>query len=144
MVPRARAPYAIRHPSQDPRRRSSAQLLRRGFCQIVTNLLIPQASEESALTSPSADRELAFFSATHLIDGFAKKSLSPVDVTQAILRRLERLEPKLNAFVLRDPEGALKSAQASDGRGQKGQPLGPRDGVPPTIQDPFLTRCWPT
>jgi len=96
------------------------------------------------LTSPSADRELAFFSATHLIDGFAKKTLSPVEVTQAILRRLERLEPKLNAFVLRDPEGALKSARASETRWQKGQPLGLLDGVPVTIKDLFLTRGWPT
>ena len=96
------------------------------------------------MTSASADRELAFFSATHLIDGFAKKSLSPVDVTQAILRRLERLEPKLNAFTLRDPEGALKAARASEARWQKGEPLGLLDGVPVTIKDLFLTRGWPT
>ncbi len=96
------------------------------------------------MTSPSADRELAFLSATQLIDGFAKKSLSPVDVTQATLRRLERLEPKLNAFTLRDPEGALKSARASEARWQKGAPMGLLDGVPVTIKDLFLTRGWPT
>jgi len=96
------------------------------------------------LTSPSADRELAFFSATQLIDGFAKKTLSPVDVIQAIERRIERLEPKLNAFVLRDPEGALKAARASEARWQKGEPLGLLDGVPVTIKDLFLTRGWPT
>jgi len=96
------------------------------------------------LTSPSADRELAFLSATHLIDGFAKKTLSPVDVTQAILRRLERLEPKLNAFTLRNPEGALESARASEARWQKGEPVGLLDGVPVTIKDLFLTRGWPT
>src|SRR5207248_10570535 len=95
------------------------------------------------LTSPSADRELAFLSATHLIDGFAKKTLSPVDVTKAILHRLERLEPKLNAFTLRDPEGALKSARASEARWQKGEPVGLLDGVPVTIKDLFLTRGWP-
>ena len=96
------------------------------------------------MTSASADRELAFFSATHLIDHFAKKSLSPVDVTQAILRRLERLEPKLNAFTLRDPEAALKAARASEVRWQKGEPLGQLDGIPVTIKDLFLTRGWPT
>jgi aspartyl-tRNA(Asn)/glutamyl-tRNA(Gln) amidotransferase subunit A len=110
----------------------------------VTVFLDPRAAEESVLTSPSADRELAFFSATHLIDGFAKKTLSPVDVTQAILRRLGRLEPKLNAFTLRDPEGALRAAQASEARWQKGEPLGLLDGVPVTIKDLFLTRGWPT
>ena len=96
------------------------------------------------MTSPSADRELAFLSATHLIDGFGKKTLSPVEVTQAILRRIERLEPRLNAFVLRDPEGALKSARASEARWHKGEPLGLLDGVPVTIKDLFLTRGWPT
>ncbi|MGH7125695.1 MAG: amidase [Stellaceae bacterium] len=96
------------------------------------------------MTSASADRELAFFSATHLTDGFARKTLSPVDVTEAILRRIERLEPKLNAFTLRDPEGALKAARASEARWQKGEPLGLLDGVPVTIKDLFLTRGWPT
>jgi aspartyl-tRNA(Asn)/glutamyl-tRNA(Gln) amidotransferase subunit A len=96
------------------------------------------------VTSPSADRELAFLSATHLVEGFRKKTLSPVDVTQAIVRRLERLEPKLNAFVLRDPEGALKAARASEARWQQGKPLGLLDGVPVTIKDLFLTRGWPT
>ncbi|MGE5200517.1 MAG: amidase family protein, partial [Acidobacteriota bacterium] len=96
------------------------------------------------MTSASADPELSFLSATQLIADFRKKSLSPVEVTAAILRRMERLEPKLNAFVLQDPEGALKAARASEARWQKGEPLGLLDGVPATIKDLFLTRGWPT
>ncbi|HKX09692.1 MAG TPA: amidase, partial [Stellaceae bacterium] len=92
----------------------------------------------------SADRDLSFLSATELVEKFRNKSLSPVEATAAILRRIERLEPKLNAFTLRDPEGALKAARASEARWQKGEPLGLLDGVPVTIKDLFLTRGWPT
>ena len=96
------------------------------------------------MTSASADRELSFLSASRLIADFRKKALSPVEVTAATLRRMEVLEPKLNAFVLRDPEGAMAAARASEARWQKGAPLGLLDGVPATIKDLFLTRGWPT
>ena len=96
------------------------------------------------MTSTSAERELAFLSASEQVEKFRKKTLSPVEVTSAILARMERLEPKLNAFVLRDPEGAMKTARASEARWQKGQPLGPIDGVASTIKDLFLTKGWPT
>src|SRR5271156_2781564 len=113
------------------------------FCSIVINS-VRRNPGRSIVTSTSAERELAFLSASESVERFRKKTLSPVDVTSAILARLERLEPKLNAFVLRDPEGALKAARASEARWQKGQPLGPVDGVTATIKDLFLTKGWPT
>jgi len=46
-----------------------------------------------------------------LIAGFRSKTFSPVDVTTAMLERIERLNPRLNAFTYVDAEGALASAQ---------------------------------
>ena len=92
----------------------------------------------------STERELAFLSASEQVEKFRKKTLSPVEVATAVIARMERLEPKLNAFVLRDPEGALKAARASEARWQKGQPMGLIDGVASTIKDLFLTKGWPT
>src|SRR5258708_28792666 len=92
----------------------------------------------------SGDRELGFMSATELLDAYRRKALSPVEATKAALARLERLEPKLNAFVLVDAEGALAAARESEARWVKGTPKGWVDGVPTTIKDIVLTKGWPT
>ena len=94
--------------------------------------------------SQSSEREIAFLSATDLVAAYRRKTLSPVEVTQAILRRLERLEPRINAFVLVARESALAEARAAEARWMKGAPMGLLDGVPVTIKDLFLTKGWPT
>src|SRR5260221_1890286 len=90
------------------------------------------------------DRELGFMSASALIDAYRRKALSPVEATKAALARLERLEPKLNAFVLVGGEGAIAAARESETRWVKGTPKGLVDGVPTTIKDIVLTKGWPT
>jgi aspartyl-tRNA(Asn)/glutamyl-tRNA(Gln) amidotransferase subunit A len=91
----------------------------------------------------SSDRELGFMSAGALLEAYRRKTLSPVEATKAALARIERLEPKLNAFVLVDAEGALAAARQSEARWAKGAP-GLVDGVPTTIKDIVLTKGWPT
>jgi aspartyl-tRNA(Asn)/glutamyl-tRNA(Gln) amidotransferase subunit A len=94
--------------------------------------------------SESADREIGFMSASELLARYRRKALSPVEVTEALLRRLDRIEPKINAFVLVARESALAETRAAESRWMKGAPLGPLDGVPVTIKDLFLTKGWPT
>ena len=84
------------------------------------------------------------FSANELIDHYRRKVLSPVEVVEAALARIERLNPVYNAFVLVDPEAALAAARASEQRWQRGQPLGSVDGLPATVKDLIVTRGWPT
>ena len=92
----------------------------------------------------ATDRDIAFLSASELVAAYRRKSLSPVEVTRTLLARLDRLEPKLNAFVLVARESALEQAQAAEARWMKGAPVGRLDGVPVTIKDLFLTKGWPT
>ena len=92
----------------------------------------------------AGDRELGFMSAGALLDAYRRKALSPVEATKAALARIERLEPKLNAFVLVDAEGALAAARQSEARWARGAPQGLVDGVPTTIKDLLLTKGWPT
>lgn len=92
----------------------------------------------------SDDRELGYMSAGELLDSYRRKALSPVEVTKAALARLERLEPKLNAFTIVDGEAALAAARESEARWAKGAPKGLVDGVPTTVKDLLLTRGWPT
>jgi aspartyl-tRNA(Asn)/glutamyl-tRNA(Gln) amidotransferase subunit A len=91
------------------------------------------------------DTEIAFLSAGELVAQYRRKSLSPVEVTQALVRRPPaRLEPAINAFVMVARESALAEARAAEARWLKAAPLGLLDGVPVTIKDLFLTKGWPT
>jgi aspartyl-tRNA(Asn)/glutamyl-tRNA(Gln) amidotransferase subunit A len=87
--------------------------------------------------------DLCSLSATELLDGFRKHELSPVEVTRAVLERIEKLNPVLNAFNLVS-ERALDDARTSEARWLAGQPKGLLDGVPVSIKDIILTKGWPT
>ena len=87
--------------------------------------------------------DLAFTSATQLLELYRAKRLSPVEVIAETLRRLERHEAAVNAFVLYDPESAMAGARASEARWRRGEPQGLLDGVPVAIKDTQLTRGWP-
>jgi aspartyl-tRNA(Asn)/glutamyl-tRNA(Gln) amidotransferase subunit A len=87
--------------------------------------------------------DLCFLTATELLEGYRKHELSPVEVTRAVLERIEKLNPVLNAFNLVS-DHALLDAKASEARWLSGQPKGLLDGVPVSIKDIILTRGWPT
>ena len=92
----------------------------------------------------TSENDVAYTSATELLDLYRKRALSPVEATRLILDRLDALQPRINAFVVVDRDGALASAQESERRWQRGEPLGRLDGVPVTIKDLVLTRGLPT
>ena len=91
-----------------------------------------------------APADLADASATELLALFAAKQASPLEATRAVLARIARCNPALNAFCLVDEAAALASARESTARWQAGRPIGALDGVPASIKDLILTRGWPT
>jgi aspartyl-tRNA(Asn)/glutamyl-tRNA(Gln) amidotransferase subunit A len=88
--------------------------------------------------------DLTALSATALVARYAERSLSPVDVTRAVIARVEALDPTFNTFVVFDPEHALRAARESEMRWSRGAPAGRVDGVPVTVKDLILARGWPT
>lgn len=88
--------------------------------------------------------ELHRLSASELVLAYRRRKLSPVEATRAVLAQISRREPELNAFVLLDPEAALRDARASEARWHTSKPLGLLDGVPISVKDLLLTRGWPT
>ena len=86
--------------------------------------------------------------ATQLLDLYRQGEASPVEVTQAVLQRIARLNPLLNAFCWVDEAAALASARHSESRWQahrkSGEAVLPLDGVPMSIKDLILTKGWPT
>src|ERR1041384_2606748 len=87
--------------------------------------------------------ELCSLSAGALLEGYRTQALSPVEVTKAVLARIEALNPRRSAFSLVSDQ-ALEEAKASQARWLSGQPKGLLDGVPVSIKDLILTRGWPT
>jgi len=87
--------------------------------------------------------DIAFMPATRLLALYRDEELSPGEVIEHTLRRLETYESAINAFVLYDPETARAMARASEARWQKGEPQGLLDGVPVALKDTLLTRGWP-
>src|SRR5438876_25451 len=81
--------------------------------------------------------DIAFLSATELLARYRTKALSPVEVMTETLRRLEKYEAAVNAFVLYHPESALAEARASEARWQRGKPKGLLDGLPIRIPAAF-------
>jgi aspartyl-tRNA(Asn)/glutamyl-tRNA(Gln) amidotransferase subunit A len=95
----------------------------------------------SAQRMPS---DLADCTASQLLTMYRQGTASPVEATRAVLKRIDDLNPKLNAFCLVAHESALASAAESEARWRAGRTLGPLDGVPASIKDLILTRGWPT
>ncbi|MFJ9694138.1 amidase [Kitasatospora sp. NPDC101183] len=77
----------------------------------------------------------AFRSAGQLAAAIAAKEMSSTEVLDHYLARVERLDPKVNAIVARDEEGARAAALAADRAVSRGEPLGRLHGVPVTIKD---------
>ncbi len=66
---------------------------------------------------------------------YARRALSPVEALDAVLARIARLNPALNAIVALDEGPARAAAEASAARWRDGLPLSALDGVPLTVKD---------
>ncbi|HWE89717.1 MAG TPA: amidase [Pseudonocardiaceae bacterium] len=87
---------------------------------------------------------LADLTATELLAAYRAGTLSPVEVTEAVLARIEQADPAVNAFRMIAADEALTAATESAHRWQRGEPQGSLDGVPMSIKDVLLTRGWST
>ena len=84
--------------------------------------------------------DLAYAPASELVDLIASKALSPVELMEATLARLDDLNPKLNAVCTPTPELAMEGARKAEQAVMNGDALGPLHGVPTTIKDLTSTK----
>jgi aspartyl-tRNA(Asn)/glutamyl-tRNA(Gln) amidotransferase subunit A len=70
--------------------------------------------------------------------------LSPVDLLERCLDRIDRLEPRVHAWVFVDREGARAEAERLAVEVRRGQWRGPLHGMPLAIKDIFDVQDWPT
>jgi aspartyl-tRNA(Asn)/glutamyl-tRNA(Gln) amidotransferase subunit A len=92
----------------------------------------------------STHTDLALCSANELTTLFRTHQASPVEALQAVEKRIDLLNPKLNAFCFRASETALQQAKASEHRWLQGAEFSNLDGVPVSIKDLILTEGMPT
>jgi aspartyl-tRNA(Asn)/glutamyl-tRNA(Gln) amidotransferase subunit A len=90
------------------------------------------------------DDDLHWMTAKEMTLHFGRRDLSPVEVAEWHLGRIEALDSKINAFCLVDRDTTIAQAEASEERFREGEPLGPLDGVPIAVKDLLLTKGWPT
>ncbi len=78
--------------------------------------------------------ELTFLSASQMAEQIRNKQISPVELVEAHLARIEHLNPKINAFVQIDSEGVLVQARNAEAAVMQNQNLCPLHGVPISIK----------
>ena len=88
-----------------------------------------------------ATHDLSWMPATELASLIRRKKVSPVEVVDAVLARIDKVNPSLNAFVLVRADEARREAKAAErALGRKGARLGPLHGVPFSVKDLVSTK----
>jgi aspartyl-tRNA(Asn)/glutamyl-tRNA(Gln) amidotransferase subunit A len=83
--------------------------------------------------------ELAFMTIAEAARLIERKQLSPVELTTALIRRTEALDPQLNAFLLPTPDRAIDQARAAEREIAAGAYRGPMHGIPFGLKDIYST-----
>jgi len=95
-------------------------------------------------SNPAGSTDLTRRTAAELAETIATGQASAVEVAQAHLDRIAKVDEKVHAFLHVDTEGALAAARAVDAKRAKGEKLGPLAGVPLALKDIFTTHNLPT
>lgn len=86
--------------------------------------------------------ELFRLTAHELHDKLLAKEVSSVELTRAVLSRIEALEPHVRAYLQVDTAGALKAAAEADAALRAGEAIGPFTGIPMAIKANISTSGW--
>ena len=84
--------------------------------------------------------EICYMSVIEMVKAIENKQLSPVEIMDAVLSRIERLNPKINAYCTLVAESARKQAREAETMVMKGEELGRLHGVPVAIKDLTFTK----
>ena len=84
--------------------------------------------------------EICYLTATEIRDKIRNRDLSAVEVMEAHLTQIEKVNPTVNAIVTLHPDQALDGAKAADAAISNGEFLGPLHGLPTAVKDLTLTK----
>lgn len=83
--------------------------------------------------------QLIFDSATKLTAMVRAKEISPVELVEEQIRRIEEVNPKINAYVTTTFEKAIDQARNAEKEIMQGAPIGPLHGLPISVKDTIET-----
>ena len=86
------------------------------------------------------DTDLAFAPASEHLKLIAGKQVSPVELTELYLRRIEDLDHRLNSYLTVTGDEAMRAAKEAETAVARGDELGPLHGLPISIKDLELTK----
>src|SRR5262249_34838864 len=95
---------------------------------VIFSIRMPASTAHSA-------RQLPMLDLAEASQAVQKKEISPVELTQACLARIERLNPALNAFITVTAESALHEAKKAEAEIARGEWKGPLHGIPLALKD---------
>jgi len=85
-------------------------------------------------------KDLCFTPAVQLARLIQSREISPVELMEAVLSRIERLQPQINAFSTVCTEKALKSSRKAEYEIARGRSVGPLHGIPFSVKDLLWTK----
>jgi len=113
---------------------------RRGFLIAVGSAPALQQRRQTTTNRPSSAADLPNLQISEASLLLKSKRLSPLELTTAVLRRIDEVEPKLHAFVTLVREEAMRDAAASEKEIMRGAYRGPLHGIPFGVKDTHYTK----
>lgn len=92
-------------------------------------------TETDALTPGTPEEAVCFLSVDELAGALARGEFTSRELVETHLRRIDRINPVLNAYVTVLHDDAVAAADASDRRRREGTTRGPLDGIPVSVKD---------
>ena len=111
---------------------------------LIFGIIICKAHADEPVERGFTRQELVFLPAHQLAEMIRLGRITSREVVEAYLEQISRVNPKLNAIVTLDTEGARKRAQEADEALRRGEIWGPLHGVPVTIKDHYATKGMKT
>ncbi len=116
-----------------------ADMSRRSFVKAAlagtAGTLMPGLGAAAVDPRASSSADLAMLSLAEASNLVHSKKVSPLELTQACLRRIEQLSPKLNAFITVTVDSALAEARAAEAEIRRGHWKGSLHGIPIALKD---------
>ncbi|HWP85223.1 MAG TPA: amidase [Terriglobia bacterium] len=128
-----------RQPSRRDFLQMSAATLAGAALASRSEALLPASPQGGGTPSASEGIDLPNLTIAQAAEQIRRKRLSPVELTQAVLNRIDRLNPKLGAFITVAADQALEAARAAEREIQQGRYKGPLHGIPFGVKDTHYT-----
>jgi aspartyl-tRNA(Asn)/glutamyl-tRNA(Gln) amidotransferase subunit A len=102
--------------------------------------LLPPANRHAALQAQEPAGELHYLTIRDAASRIRSRRLSPVELTEAVLARIDQVEPKVHAFITLTRDVALDAARFAEREIMAGRYRGPLHGIPVAVKDTHYTK----